>query len=107
MALELMEQIKAAELKADNERQRAQREGREVVKAVEEACLDQERTAQQDARQLYQHAMAERRAAVEGEIASHAAQKQEKLAQLTKTAEKNIPAAARLVFERIVNDGHR
>jgi vacuolar-type H+-ATPase subunit H len=107
MALELMEQIKAAELKADNERARAQRDGREIVKSVEEACLEQERAAQQDARQLYQQAMSETRGGVEKEIASHGAQKRSAAASMTAAAEKNVAAAARLVFERIVNDGHR
>ena len=107
MALELMEQIKAAELKAETERQRAQHEGREIVKSVEEACLEQERAAQQDARQTYQNAMSDQRETVEKEIASHAQEKRASVQKLAAAAQKNIPAAARLVFERIVNDGNR
>lgn len=107
MAIELMEEIKAAELRAENVRAQAQRESREMIKSVEEACMEHERAAQKDARGIYQDALSKKRAAVEQEIASHAGDKQRELDDMMKQARKNVPSAARLVFERIVNDGNR
>ena len=107
MAIELMEEIKAAEARADDVRAQAQRESREMIKSVEEACMEHERAAQKDARKIYQDALNAKRAAVEKEIASHSGEKKRALDDMMAKARKNVSSAAQLVFERIVNDGNR
>lgn len=107
MAIELMEEIKAAEVRADNVRAEAQRQSREMIKSVEEACMEHERAAQKDARTIYQDALSEKRTAVEKEIAAQSEKKKRALQDMAKDARKNVQKAAQLVFERIVNDGNR
>ena len=48
MALEMMEQVRAAEAQAENLRRQAQLEAREIVKAAEEACRAIERESVQE-----------------------------------------------------------
>lgn len=107
MALELLNKIRAAEAETEEKRSEAQREGRDIVKGVEEACRESERSAQSRLYELYQRGIAGIRQAAESEIAALVPGREKELEQMTKAAEAKIPAAVKLIVERIVNNGNR
>ena len=107
MVIELITQIEEAEKKADEQRALAQAEVREMVKATQEACLEQERIAQQEIRQLYQNNLLEKQQMVEKEITSQEGARETMLQALADEASKNIQKATQFVFEKVVKDGNR
>ena len=107
MALEMLEKVREAERIAAERFSAAQNEAREIVKGVEEACLEGERSENAEIRVLYQQEMEKAEKAVKAELDGL---QKEKLAAREKMAERgraNMPQASALIFERIVNNGNR
>ena len=106
MALELLNRIRAAEKDAEDKRAEALHDGREMVKAVEDACREAERENARGASALYQQGMEKWRAQTEKSIQDSNPAWEKELQGIISRAEENLPAAARLIAERIVSDGH-
>lgn len=106
MVEELLGIIRAAEADADKIKADAQHEAREVVKAAEEACLFEERRMNAELRARHQQVLEQKRAAVEQEIQNDAGLRQKELDALSNRAKARMQAAADLIFERVVADGH-
>ena len=73
MSLEIMKGIQQAEAQADEIRQTAQREARDVVKAVEAAIAQQERAAAIENRAQYAQAMEDKKQEVEHQLTAQRA----------------------------------
>lgn len=106
LTVELLEEIRKAEQHAEELRQNAVHQAREMVNAVEEANAAQERQATIELRALSQSVLDETRVKVDGEIERLQAQKEEQLQALSVKAHALREQAAQRIFERIVNDGH-
>ena len=107
MALDLLNKIRAAEESTEEKRAEAQKEGREIIKGVEEACRLNERSVQTKLNAVYQEGIDELRQKAEGEIETLKPKKAQELEQMVQSAEKKLPEAVKLIAERIVNNGHR
>ena len=107
MAFEIMDTIRLAEKKADEMRLDAQAQGREIVKACEEACLLEEKTKAQEMRTRYTEKMDEKRKQLEKMIASKAEEQQKQLDTALEQAEALLPKAARVIAERVRDHGDR
>ncbi len=107
MAVEWLEEIRRAEEAAEKIRQEAAAQGREIIKSVEEATLENERRAAADIRADYQTRMAERRAEIERTLDARSGEKREALNALRDAARRRVPHAARLAAERVVKHGDR
>lgn len=107
MSLELLKSIENAEGKAEDIRAGAQREAREIMKGVEEAVVTNERSAALEHRALAQQIAEDARQAATRRIEAMAAEEAQARTQVTGTARAKLDAAANLIFERVVNDGHR
>ena len=107
MAFEIMDSILLAEKKADEVRLNAQMQGRELIKACEEACALEEKASEQDINARYAAQMDERRRQVEKMIASKAKDKQKAMAATLEKAEALLPQAAQMIAERVLKHGDR
>lgn len=107
MSLELLNEIRSAEDKAENAKLEAQRQAREIIKAVETACAASERNAAVDHRTLYQQLMEKRRQAVEAKLADERAGTETRVKADMEAAAKHLDQAADLIFERVVTHGDR
>lgn len=107
MAFEIMDSILLAEKKADEVRQNAQTQGREIIKACEEACALEEKASEQELSARYTARMDERRRQVESMIASKAKDQEKAVAAALAEAEGLLPKAARMIAERVLSDGDR
>ncbi len=107
MAFEIMDSIRKAEAAADKLRLDAQRQGRDIVQASEEAAAADERGADKEIREQYNKALEERRGQVnqmiEGSQKQHSASREAAYQQ----ALSRVPQAAKYIVERVLNDGHR
>ena len=107
MAVQLLEQIRQAEEAAEQLRQQAQREAREIVKASEEASAHARRDAEQGVRTHYREQMDAQKLRIQEELAQagHALQaaQQEEIDK----ARARIPQAAQRISERILAHGDR
>lgn len=107
MAFEIMDRIRKAEEEADKLRQDAQRKGRDIVQASEEAVAADERSADKEIREIYNRSLQERREQVEQMIEDN----RQKLAAVRESAHlqalSRVPEAARYIVERVLSDGHR
>ncbi len=106
VTLELLEQIQQAEQRAEEARQNATRQAREIVSAVEEANIAQQRQMAVELRELVQGVMDEARAKANVEIERLQAQNDAQNLALSAKAQSLREQAAQRIFERIVNDGH-
>ena len=107
MSLEVLNLIREAEQKAEEVRQDAVREARDIIKSVEGACAMQERSAAIEQRAEYQAILEKDRKQVEVTLKKEAEKNAEALKALSKQAEGRLDAAASLIFERVVKHGDR
>lgn len=107
MALEILKQIEQAEGKAEGMRQDAQRDAREMLKSVEEACVIGERQAAAEQRAMAQSMLEEARSTtsrrLDAEAEKVAASREKAMAE----ARTRLSDAANLIFERVVGNGNR
>lgn len=101
MALELLEKVRAAEGEAARIMSEAQSQAREMLKAVEEACLNREREENAGLRQMYQNEIERRRADIAAEISEKTRGDRTEREKLLKAGREHIPDAAAMIFERI------
>lgn len=106
MSLQLLQCIEAAEAKAEQMRQEAQRQARDMLKSVEEACVTQEREAVLRHRELIRHALekaqAETTSHLQKESATYALSREKAIA----AAKRKLPDAVQFIYERIVKNGN-
>jgi hypothetical protein len=107
MALELLEGIRREEETAEKIRADAQRERREIIKAVEEACAEAERAAGAENRARYLRVMEDKKQEVLALIASRESAAARERAAVCARAESRLARAATLAAERIVRYGSR
>ncbi len=107
MSLELLQGIQEAETKADQERGDAQREAREIVKGVTDACLENERRAAVEHRALFQSMLEEKRTQVEQQLAGLAEDKIKAREEMMAGARQHLSDAADFIAKRVLSDGHR
>jgi hypothetical protein len=105
MPMEALNQIREAEALAEELRQDAQREARDIIKGVEEAIAVENRQSQQFIRDAQQQVIDSARASALREIEAIDARMAAKRGKAREEAEKRVPDAGRLIFERIVCDG--
>jgi F0F1-type ATP synthase membrane subunit b/b' len=107
LSLELLKSIQEAEAQAEAERANAQREAREILKGVTEACTENERHAAVEHRALFQSMQDEKKKQVEQKLTQLAAVKEQKRDELMRTVQQRLPMAADRIAERILSDGNR
>ena len=107
MAFEIMDNIRKAEANAQQVLQNAQRQGREIIKASEEASLANEKNAEREMREAYQTAMEERRLQVEKIIRAKQDEQAARNEQARQDAMQRVPQAARYIVERVLGNGNR
>ena len=107
MALEMLEKVREAEKNAAERFTAAQNEAREIIKGVEEACLESERRENAEIRILYQQKMEQAEKAVKAELDGMQKEKSTARTRMAERSRANIPQASALIFERIVNNGNR
>ncbi len=107
MSLELLKSIKEAEAQAESGRANAQREAREMIKGVTDACTENERHAAVEHRTLFQNMLEEKKVQVEQQLRQLASGSQKGREELLKSAHKRLNVAADSIVKRVLNDGHR
>lgn len=107
MSLEILKSIEQAEGRAEEIRAQAQREARDMIKASEEASVQNERSAALEQRGVVQAILDDARRAAEKRIASMAQEEEAACQAVAEAARKHLDAAANLIFERVVENGHR
>lgn len=107
MALEALNEIKAAEAQAETIRQQAQAEAREIQKSVEAANLASERSAALEHRTMAQGILEEGAGQARLKIQKRSEKAAAQSAALCDSGRKNLDKAAEFIFERIVEDGNR
>lgn len=107
MALEALEEIKAAETQAEAVRQQAQAEAREIQKSVEAANMAAERSAALEHRAMAQGILDEAAAQARLMIQKREQQTCQQREALCRAAQERLDQAAQWIFERIVADGNR
>lgn len=107
MSLQLLQHIEEAETKAEEIRLEAQRQTRDMLKSVEEACITQERDATQQHRAHTKRMLEDAQAKMTVHLAK-AAQAQAALREKEiASAKQKLPAAVQFILERVVNHGDR
>ena len=107
MAKELFRAVQTAEEKADLVLLEAQRAARELLKTAEAEITEHERAIALEHRAMYQSVMEEKRQSVLAKLAHDAPKAEREQDESLATAKSRLDAAAKLVFERVWNDGHR
>lgn len=107
LSLDLLSQIERAEQSAEEVRADAAREARDILKAVEEACLVSERDAARDIREGAQRLTEETRIGTQDEIRALEVRRSGEREILRRDAQGRVAQAGGLVFERVVKNGHR
>ncbi len=107
MAREVFQAVQAAENKADQLIQEAQRSARDVLKTAEAAVTAQERESAMEHRTLYQNLLKQKQTAVEAQLAARHTETLSQQENVLHEAESRLETAAHLVFERVWNDGNR
>ena len=98
MSLEIMKGIQQAEAQADEIRQTAQREARDVVKAVDAAIEN---------RAQYAQAMEDKKQEVEHQLTAQRAKAGKQREALCQQARKHLPEAVSAIYERVLQHGNR
>jgi vacuolar-type H+-ATPase subunit H len=106
LSLEVLSQIREAEAKAEDVKQEAQREARDMIKSVESACAAAERSAAVEHRGMYQQLMEGKRQEVMQHLKENRVAADAKVASEMKQAEERLDQAANLIFERVVKHGN-
>lgn len=107
MSLEIMKGIQQAEAQADEIRQNAQREARDVIKAVEAAVAQQERAAAIENRAQYAQAMEDKKREVERQLTKQRASMSKEREALCQQARTRLPEAVSAIYERVLQHGNR
>lgn len=107
LSLELLKSIQEAEAQAESERTNAQREAREILKGVTDACTENERRAAVEHRTLFQGIQDEKKIQVEQKLTKLAAEKELARSEMMRAAQQRLPMAADRIAERILSDGNR
>ncbi len=107
MAKELFEAVIAAEQKADQITQEAQRKARELIKGAELFCAQTERDMAREHRVLYQSIIEEKRAETQLKLAEDAKEKRDGLEVEITEAKTRVSVAAKRIAERVLSDGNR
>lgn len=103
----LLDKIEQAEAQADMIRANAQKEAREMIKAVEEANLSMERQMTKDMHDKASHRLEEAKIATQDEIKALEMRRSSEREALKRTAQAHVSQAGMAVFERVVNHGDR
>ncbi len=107
LSLELLKSIQEAEAQAEAERANAQREAREILKGVSDACTENERRAAMEHRVLFQSIQDEKKTQVEQKLMQLATMKEQARNEMMRVAQQRLPMAADKIAERILSDGNR
>ena len=107
MALEMLEKIREAEKQASEVTASAQSEAREMIKSVQEACLEREHQENANLRTLYQDGMEQAERNAKRAIDEERLQNDREIQQMIDNGRTNILQAAEMIFERIVENGNR
>ncbi len=107
MSLELLKSIQEAEAQAEAERTNAQREAREIIKGVTDACTENERRAAVEHRALYQSLLDERKAQVEQKLKQLASGQELARNEMMQAVKQRLTQAADRIAERVLSDGNR
>ena len=107
MAVALLEQVRAAEEKADAIRREAADQARDMLKGVQEATQEENRQYAAELRARYQDKMSEARQAAEEAIRSRSGEKQQALEEMKRSAQQREEKAAALIVERVMQHGNR
>lgn len=102
MAIELLRQIQEAEKKADEVRQDAAREARDIIKGVESAITAQNRQTSVELREKVQGVLGDARSATEDEIRTLEVRRASEREEVKKAARGKVKSAGQAIFERIV-----
>ena len=102
MSAEILKRIQEAEGQADQIRQEAAHDARDIVKGVESAISAQTRDAQKELRDKVQTVLSDARAATEDEIRTLEVRRAAEREELRKAAKERVKAAGEAIFERIV-----
>lgn len=107
MSIALIHDIRAAEQAAEEIREAAAREARDIVKGVEEALAAFEREENAKTRESVAQQLAEAKKRAEIEIHSIEARRSAERQALRQVAEGRVSRTAQSIFERIVGNGNR
>ncbi len=107
LSIELLTKVEKAEAEAEEIRAAAAREARDMLKGAEEAVLAESRAASLAHRELVTQALEQAKLDVEQEIQRTEKQQTSERAAQREQAMARIDRAAAIIFERVVNDGHR
>jgi hypothetical protein len=102
MSSEILRRIQEAEFKAEEIRQEAVREARDMVKGVESAIAAHARDAQLELREKMQAVLSDARAATGDEIRTLEVRRGAEREELRRAARERVDAAGEAIFERIV-----
>ncbi|MDR3051679.1 MAG: hypothetical protein LBU67_08145 [Oscillospiraceae bacterium] len=105
--MQFLSQVERAEAQAEERRADAQREARDILKAVEEANLAAQRAANGADRDLAAQALRRAESQAQAEIAARREKQAAQRAAQDAQARGRLDAAVATIFERVVNDGHR
>ncbi|HIS01852.1 MAG TPA: hypothetical protein IAA74_09675 [Candidatus Excrementavichristensenella intestinipullorum] len=107
MSNTILGKIEAAEREAESIRVQANREARDIVKAVEEADAAQARQAAKNQAEQAQRRLEAARVLIGDEIKALEVRRGAERETLRKIASARVSQAGQLIFERVVLDGHR
>lgn len=107
MSLELLKKIEEAEAKQEASRAEAQKEARDILKSVEEACVSHERDAALEHRALVQRVLEDAKATANRRIEAMAVEQAKEREGVLFAARARIGAAADEIYKRVVQDGAR
>ncbi len=107
LSLELLKSVQEAESRAETERTNAQREAREILKGVTDACTENERRAAVEHRALFQSMLEEKKTQVELQLKQLAKGQEQSREAMMSAANKRLSAAADRIVKRVLNDGNR
>ena len=107
MSLELLKSIQEAEARAEAERTDAQREAREIIKGVTDACTENERHAAVEHRALFQSILDEKKTQVELELKRLAADQEQVRNEMMNASQQRLSEAVDRIVKRVLNDGNR
>ncbi len=107
VSLELLARVEQAEAAAEERRASAQKEAREILKGVEEATLAMGRAAGLANRELAAEVLNAARAEAQRQIEAKQKAEAAEHEALRALAAQKLANASSIIFERVVNDGHR
>ncbi|MDD4711355.1 MAG: hypothetical protein GX123_08510 [Clostridiales bacterium] len=107
MALEMIQKIRDAEAAAEKLRLDTLREGREIIKASEDAIRASEKSQEQEFRETYARLIAERREKVEQKLSGGAEKRLKNRQHIKEQAMQRVSKAGAYIAERVLQHGDR